>query len=393
MSTQEMYHANEAWVERMLDWYSAVKRDLPWRRSRDPYAVLVSEVMLQQTRIETVIGYYDRFMRAYPTAEALAEAPEEDVLKLWEGLGYYSRARNLQKAAKQIAAAGGFPNETEEIRKLAGVGDYTAAAVASIAFGRRAAAVDGNVTRVIARLYGLEDDTAQPAVRRKIAEILEPVIPEPVLADDGASDRGPGEFTQALMELGELICIPKVPRCENCPLREMCAAVQTGRTAELPYRSPKAAPVAVHRWIAVIRREPDGAVLLHRRPAKGLLAGSWEFPGTEKLPEGCAASEAGGFGEPFQQSFGGAFQQNFGEAFRQEYGISIRPLRYLGEVRHVFTHREWIMQIFEAALEQTEEQIAADDPAAGTDWCWEDLRADSGRMMATAFRKIRRLLI
>ena len=377
MSTQEMCHVNEAWVERMLDWYSAAKRDLPWRRSRDPYAVLVSEVMLQQTRIETVIGYYDRFMRAYPTAEALAAAPEEDVLKLWEGLGYYSRARNLHKAAKQIAAAGGFPQETEEIRKLAGVGDYTAAAVASIAFGRRAAAVDGNVTRVIARLYGLKDDTAQPAVRRKIAEMLEPVIPEPVLADGGASNHGPGEFTQALMELGELICIPKVPRCENCPLKDLCVAAQTGRTAELPYRSPKAAPVAVHRYIAVIRREPDGAVLLHRRPAKGLLAGSWEFPGTEKMPD---ASEA-------------AFRQVFHEAFLRECGISIRPLRYLGEVRHVFTHREWIMQVYEADLEQTEEQTAADDPTAGTDWCWEDLQADSGRMMATAFRKIRKLLI
>lgn len=377
MSMQEDRCVNTEWVGRMLAWYCAEKRDLPWRRSRDPYAVLVSEVMLQQTRIETVIRYYDRFMRAYPTAEALAAAPEEDVLKLWEGLGYYSRARNLQKAAKQIVAAGGFPEETAEIRKLAGVGDYTAAAVASIAFGRRAAAVDGNVTRVIARLYGLEDDTAQPAVRRKIAEILEPVIPESVLAEDSAPNRGPGEFTQALMELGELICIPKVPRCENCPLRGLCAAVQTGRTAELPYRSPKAAPVAVHRCIAVIRRKSDRAVLLHRRPAKGLLAGSWEFPGTEKVPD---ASEA-------------SFRQVFHDAFLREYGISIRPLRYLGEVRHVFTHREWIMQVFEAALEQPEEQRTADDPVAGTDWCWEDLREDSGHMMATAFRKIRKFLI
>ncbi len=371
------------WVEKLLDWYQTARRPLPWRRNKDPYAILVSEIMLQQTRIEAVIGYFDRFMRAYPTASALAAAPEEDVLKLWEGLGYYSRARNLQKAAKQIVAMGGFPQETEEIRRLSGVGDYTAAAISSIAFGHRAAAVDGNVTRVVTRLYGMEDDIAQPSVRRTIAEMLEPVIPR----EDAGQGRGPGDFTQAMMELGELLCIPKVPRCENCPLQGDCVAKQTGRVAELPFKSPKAAPVAVNRFVAIIRRESDGAVLLHRRPAKGLLAGSWEFPGIDVGSDG--------FQMDFATGFVSSFLETFRTGFSQEYGIEICPWNYLGQVKHVFTHREWIMHVFEAKLEdgRMEEKPAASESDTGSgDWCWEDLRADSGHMMATAFQKIRRLL-
>ena len=196
----------------------------PGDRTHDPYRVWISEIMLQQTRVEAVIGYYERFLTAYPTVQQLAEAPLDAVLKLWEGLGYYSRAKNLQRAAQQIVARGGFPEEYAEILKLAGVGEYTAGAIWSIAYNKPAAAVDGNVLRVISRLYALEGDITEDRSRKAIRDIVQEHIP-------GAADyeHGPSAYTQSLMELGAMVCIPGNPRCAQCPLREDCLAYRQGR--------------------------------------------------------------------------------------------------------------------------------------------------------------------
>ena len=203
-------------TERLLDWYDRNARSMPWRGERDPYRIWVSEIMLQQTRVETVTGYYDRFLRTFPTLRSLAEAAEEDVLKQWEGLGYYSRARNLRSGAEQVLReyGGRIPSDPAELRRIRGIGAYTAAAVASIAFGVRAAAVDGNVVRVISRLYGVEEDVTEREVRRRVER----------LADGLTPPERPGDHNQAMMDLGATVCVPGTPDCGTCPLRGLCEA-------------------------------------------------------------------------------------------------------------------------------------------------------------------------
>jgi A/G-specific adenine glycosylase len=217
----------------LLGWYDIVKRKLPWRINRDPYRVWVSEIMLQQTRVDTVIPYYERFMKRFPTVQALAEAPEDDVLKHWEGLGYYSRARNLQTGAREVVDRynGIVPDDAAAVASLKGVGPYTAGAIMSIAFNRPEPAVDGNVMRVLSRFWLLEDDIAKPAARVKIERLARSIIPE------GRA----GDFNQALMELGALVCTPKSPGCLTCPVMEHCAGRLAGREVELPIKT-KAKP-------------------------------------------------------------------------------------------------------------------------------------------------------
>jgi A/G-specific adenine glycosylase len=240
----------------LIRWYESVRRDLPWRRTRDPYAVWISEIMLQQTRVAAVIPYYEKFLEAFPDAAALASAPEERVLAMWSGLGYYSRARNLQKAARDID--GQFPADYESIRNLPGVGDYTAAAISSIAFGLPHAAVDGNVRRVIARLTGTEADIQSQA--------------------DGLLDRSdPGRWNQAVMELGATICLPRDPLCDHCPLGRSCSARREGRQSELPAKRTKPEPVHLIRTLLVIRRR--GRIALMASP---LVKGFWDLPGPFK---------------------------------------------------------------------------------------------------------------
>jgi A/G-specific adenine glycosylase len=300
-----------------LSWYRQHRRDLPWRRTRDPYAVWISEAMLQQTRVETVIPYFERFLARFPDVPALAAAEPDAVLSAWAGLGYYSRARNLHRAAKELAARGDaqLPDTAEGLRELPGVGRYTAGAVASIAFDRPEPVVDGNVARVLVRRYGIREDPKRPEVAERLWELA------------GALARGPapGDLNQALMELGALVCTPRAPRCPDCPWRRRCAALRAGDPGALPIKARKPAPRAVEAVAALIRRR--GRVLAVRRPPRGLLGGLWELPGGELAPR--EAPEAG-----------------LRRALAERTGLALTRAEKRGEVRHLFTHRSLRLHVF-----------------------------------------------
>jgi A/G-specific adenine glycosylase len=282
---------NESLIRRALGrWYDRKKRSLPWRETSDPYAIWISEIMLQQTRVAAVIPYYERFLKQFPHAKALAQAPEEEVLTLWSGLGYYTRARNLQSAARQIIERGSFPQTYDEIRELAGVGEYTAAAVASIAFGLPHAVVDGNVRRVIARITNGAGDT------RQVADLL-------------LDRRNPSRSNQALMELGAVVCVPRDPRCDECPIAKHCEAREAGTQNELPGKRAKPATIHLKRTLLVIHQEEK--ILLAPSPR---VKGFWDLP------------------EPFK-------------------GVRIGVR--LGEFRHSITHHIYRFTVFEAVVRAT----------------------------------------
>lgn len=269
----------------LLNWYAEYGRDLPWRRTRDPYAIWLSEIILQQTRIAQGQAYWERFMARFPNVETLAAASEDEVLRLWQGLGYYSRGRNLLAAARQIVARGGFPDTLAEIRALKGVGDYTAAAIGSIAFGLPAAVLDGNVYRVLARFYGISTPVGSTAAKKAFTELAQALLPP---------DR-PGDFNQALMDFGALQCTPQNPQCLTCPLASRCEALHSGRTALLPVRKP-AGTVQTRRFHYVYIR-CRGFVAFRRRGPGDIWQGLWEpyleegeevrgFPGMKRLRSG-----------------------------------------------------------------------------------------------------------
>ena len=266
------------WVTRLLDWYEQHQRRLPWRGESQPYYVWLSEVMLQQTQVDTVIPYFERFVRAFPDITTLAAADQQAVLKLWEGLGYYSRARNLHKTARILVArhGGELPRDLAALSQLPGLGPYTTAAVGSIAFGHPVPAVDGNVLRVFCRFWGIDTDVRRPGLREELQSRLAPFI----------ASVTPSAFNQAMMEVGALVCRPRAPRCEACPLTEECAAFHTGRTAELPVKGARK-PVP-HYQIVVGVVWKDGTFLLTRRRQNQMLGGLWVFPGgklrDEELP-------------------------------------------------------------------------------------------------------------
>jgi A/G-specific adenine glycosylase len=261
----------------LLAWYRAGHRDLPWRTSRDPYRIWVSEIMLQQTRAQAVIPYYERFLARFPTVESLAAAPEEEVLALWSGLGYYSRARNLRSAAQQIAAAGGFPRGYDAIRALPGIGDYTAAAIASIAFGLPHAVLDGNVLRVVARVENDAADIGSSRTRERFRAIAQQWLDAREVKQD------PGHFNQALMELGATVCLPRRPLCLVCPISACCRAHQEGTAAQLPVKLRKQEPVRISGVLLVVRQR--GKILLRQREAsQSRMAGFWDLPTPEELP-------------------------------------------------------------------------------------------------------------
>lgn len=290
----------------LLPWFEKEKRDLQWRIDPTPYRVWISEIMLQQTRVETAKPYYERFLAALPDVRALAEANESLLLKLWEGLGYYRRARNLQAAAKTIMERHGgvFPSDPAEIRALPGIGDYTAGAVASIAFGLPVPAVDGNVLRVLSRFLASERDIDSAAVRKEFAARLAEVYPK---------DRC-GDFTQSLMELGAMVCLPHgAPRCAVCPLRSLCLASRLGLTDRIPVRREKAARRIEEMTVLVVRC--GDKVALRRRPSNGLLAGLHEFP-----------------------NWAGRLSPE--ESARL---LPVRDVRDAGSAKHVFSHVEWRM--------------------------------------------------
>jgi A/G-specific adenine glycosylase len=257
----------------LLAWYARAHRELPWRGTRDPYRIWVSEIMLQQTRAQAVIPYYGRFLERFPTVAALAAASEDDVLALWSGLGYYSRARNLRLAAQQIAAAGSFPREYDAIRALPGIGDYTAAAVGSIAFGLPHAVLDGNVLRVVARVENDASDISASRTRERFREI----------AQQWLDPRQSGHFNQALMELGATVCLPRHPLCLVCPLAACCQARGEGTAAQLPVKLRKTTPIRLDGVLLVVRNR--GRILLHQRgAATSCMAGFWDLPAPEDLP-------------------------------------------------------------------------------------------------------------
>ena len=261
----------KVFTETLLHWYSEFGRDLPWRRTRNPYAIWLSEIILQQTRIAQGQAYWERFMERFPTVEALAAASEDEVLRLWEGLGYYSRARNLHTAAQQIVALGAFPHTLEGIRALKGIGDYTAAAIGSIAFDIPAAVVDGNVYRVLARYYGIDTPVGTTAAKKAFTELAQSLLPE---------DQ-PGDFNQAMMDFGAIQCTPSNPACLTCPLAEHCIALKTGRVDTLPIRQPAAAVQT--RKLTYLYLRCNGQTAIHRRGPGDIWQGLWE-PLTELIP-------------------------------------------------------------------------------------------------------------
>jgi A/G-specific adenine glycosylase len=303
----------------LLAWYERHKRDLPWRRTRDPYAIWLSETMLQQTRVETVIPYYERFLARFPTVQSLADAEPDEITRLWSGLGYYSRARNLHAAARKIAGehGGALPSDVEALRELPGVGRYTAGAVASIAFDRAAPIVDGNVVRVLARVLDLREDATTPATQARLWETAEAL----------ANGPRPGDLNQALMELGALICTPRAPKCLLCPLREDCRALAAGDPEALPVKKKAAAPKPIASVAAVTTR--SGKFLAVRRPPAGLLGGLWDLPGGE-----LAAKE-----EP---------EAALARALREKLGLALAGVAKLGAVQHQFTHRALTLHVFRA---------------------------------------------
>lgn len=302
---------------RLLAWYDAGHRDLPWRRTRDPYRIWVSEVMLQQTQVDTVIPYYERFLDRFPTVAALAAASDEDVLKVWEGLGYYARARHLHTAARSVAAAGGtFPDRFEALAALPGVGRSTAGAVASIAAGAPHPVLDGNVRRVLCRLFAVGRDPRTPPVERRLwrlaALLLDP--------------ERPGDYNQALMELGATVCTPRGPRCGDCPVAALCRARARGLAEDLPIHSRR--PPLPHHEVAVgVIRRDDGAVLIARRPAEGLLGGLWEFPGGKREE-------------------GESLEDCLRREVREELGIEVEVGERFATVRHAYTHFKVTLHAF-----------------------------------------------
>ena len=299
----------------LLAWYDREKRELPWRGTQDPYRVWLSEIMLQQTRAEAVAPRYEAFLTRFPTVAALAAADEEAVLKAWEGMGYYSRARNLRRAAMEVVRRGGFPRSAKEWQKLPGVGAYTAAAVASIAYHEAAPALDGNQARVLSRLLAFEGTVDTPQRLRAQAEAL-------------IDRERPGDYNQALMDLGSGVCTPRAPKCGLCPVAAFCAARAGGDAESYPHLPPPIARREVE--VTVVLAYLGGRVLVRRRPSKGLLAGLWEFP-------------------------------NFSEGTLEDTLPGARATGELARSRHVFTHLVWNMRGLRAEAEALPEGMRAVD--------------------------------
>jgi len=319
----------------LATWYARGHRDLPWRRTTDAYRIWVSEIMLQQTRAAAVIPYYDRFVERFPTVEALAAAAEADVLALWSGLGYYSRARNLLHAAREVAARGVFPRGYEELRRLPGIGDYTAAAVASIAFGEPCAVLDGNVLRVAARMQNDAGDIGASKTRERLRAVVATWLDR----------REPGAFNQGLMELGATVCVPRRPLCTECPLHGQCEALRRGTVHQLPVKLGKRLPEHIDAVLLLVRR--GRRVLLIQRPSsERRMPGFWDLPAPEQLPEARLGAIAGRF-------------------------------------RHTITHHRYILTVRRASAPRR--------LPAGSVFRWLDPRDGSGIPLSTTAKKALRV--
>ncbi|MDG5766006.1 A/G-specific adenine glycosylase [Balneolales bacterium ANBcel1] len=343
-------------ISALISWYHTNRRDLPWRASGDPYRIWLSEVMLQQTRVDQALPYYRRFTRRFPDVTALADADIDEVLRLWEGLGYYSRARNLHRAARQIVERhnGRFPDTYKDALALSGIGPYTASAVLSIAFGKPHAVVDGNVIRVVSRLFAIGGDVRGTGVQKEIQRRA-----------DGLMDRErPGDFNQAMMELGATVCTPAAPDCGSCPLQLSCKAFQLGRTGDFPWKSP--AKKRPHYQIAVgVVSDGSGRLLIARRPEKAMLGGLWEFPGGKQEP-------------------GETLPETVRRELREELGIDVAVEPEPFEViRHAYSHFAITLHAFFANLR---EESDPPESKSGEPVLW----VDRTRLTEYAFPKANR---
>jgi A/G-specific adenine glycosylase len=321
VNQQELSQPVEAIRSRLLTWYYHNRRDLPWRSETSPYRIWISEVMLQQTQVKTVIPYYQRFLERFPTLADLAAAPLADVLKAWEGLGYYARARNLHRAAGEIVTkyGGQFPPTYAELRRLPGFGDYTAGAVAAIAFGEAVPAMDGNVKRVLARLFAIREALNRGPTARHLRELATALVDPAV----------PGDWTQALMELGATVCLPQNPKCLLCPVNDLCQARQQGLERTLPSKSAKKA--LPHYDVAAAVIHQDGRVLIAQRPPEGMLGGLWEFPGGK-------------------QESGETLAECLEREIQEELGVAIAVGEPLVTVKHSYTHFKITLHAFACRL-------------------------------------------
>ena len=330
----------------LLDWYDVQARVMPWRTTPGPYRTWISEIMLQQTRVETVVDYFERFTARFPTVEALAAAPEEEVLSIWAGLGYYSRARNLHRAAKAIVELGAFPSDRRGWQALPGIGPYTAGAITSIALGQVEPAVDGNIERVISRLFAFDALPKSPAGRRAIDAAVRSLLP---------ADR-PGDFNQALMDIGATICKPRVAACADCPMAFECKALEQDRTLTLPTKAPRRRQKRTPAVAAVLSR--GGRLLLVRRPSAGLLGGLWGLP-SERL----GAEESA--------------QAVLVRLLRERLGVEEASFVPLGQVEHQFTHLRWQATLFQV---ETEDDVSI---AHYTDCAWVEQGQRSNYALST----------
>lgn len=301
---------NSEFSKKLLNWYKHHKREMPWRGELDPYKIWVSEIMLQQTRVDQATPYFRNFISLFPTVVDLANADQQEVLKAWEGLGYYSRARNLHAAAKTVVEDynGKLPESYSEIIKLKGIGPYTAAAVTSIAFGKPNAVMDGNVIRVLTRYYGIEEDTRKTKTRNEVQD----------LANDLIDEQAPGDFNQAMMELGSEVCTPSAPDCMNCPIQEGCIATKAAKTEVIPYKSPSKKKPHYTIGVGIIERE-DGKILIALRPEDAMLGGLWEFPGGK-------------------QKEGEEIQQTVERELHEELGVVVKAYDELMNLKHTYSH-------------------------------------------------------
>lgn len=334
----------------LLDWYAVNKRILPWRENTDPYRVWVSEIMLQQTRVDTVIPYYNRFLERLPDIQSLAQIPEEELLKLWEGLGYYSRVRNMQRAARVVVKDfdGKFPASYEDIQSLPGIGPYTAGAISSIAFEQPVPAVDGNVMRVLSRITTSGADITDPAVKKQMTAALAEIYPA------GRC----GDFTQSLMELGAIVCLPNgAPLCDECPLNKICRAFRDGKQLLYPVQAEKPERRKEQKTVLLICCGEDVAV--RKRSAGGLLGGLWEFP--------CLDGDL----TPSQI-----------RDWLAEMGLTAVSINRVGKGRHIFTHIEWQMAVF---------YVRCPERVDGFRWVTRG-ELDAQITLPTAFKKLRRYL-
>jgi A/G-specific adenine glycosylase len=338
----------------LIDWYSEVKRVLPWRESFEPYTVWLSEIMLQQTQVITVIEYFNRFVKAYPSVEALAQANEEQVFKLWEGLGYYSRARNLIRCAKIVVEQydGIFPKTLKELLKLPGIGPYTAGAILSIAYNEPVPAVDGNVMRVVSRYRTLDVNVSDPKSRI--------VFENEVMALMGGSPR---DFNQGLMELGATVCTPKQPKCAQCPVNERCKAFESVTVTQYPVKLKKIEKKTME--MAVIVLEQHGKVMIVKRPNKGLMANLWGFPVIESLSQ--------------------TPEREVEQFMYEEYGLEVAVLKKEEGAKHIFTHLIWNMKVFRCNLKETNQVVKVIEYP---ETLWVKPEAFSLYAFPTAFRKL-----